>query len=347
MTNNPEPESTAAVIAQHGRNRAVTGSDLIQLAEFVERASRQWKEADLIPFHVLRALCRLTAREPRKSTEGFSALELQQEVATEKSRWAQSDDKSEIARAVRKAWKDLESKLPHKLEHLELEAARLGLCLKPVLVRREGGGTGNLTRYRLLAERVEEISARSPAAGGPAADIEYICEDIEPTGVFVSALARGYEPRGWRRWLYAAGGVAMLVFSAIVTLMGLVALYFESATGRSIAAALGAIATLWIIWRALSPLYRPLFVRIAAAPSWMQSIDDDRLLEFRKPPRHPRKALYAVRYQGTCPLCGGTVLVKQRRFFDSAELAGFCEEAPKAHVFSFDHVLRVGRRLQP
>jgi len=345
MTNNAEQPSLLQPEPEQVQNPVSTGLDVVQLAEIVESATRDWKESDQVPVLLLRALCRLTERDPALAEKGFSAVDLQQEVEKERPRWARSEDKSDIASAVRKTWPKLQTIFQHKAEHLRELASRSGLSALPALDRREGGGTGNLTRYRLIETALSDPSP-GPAEGRLATgDVAYICENVEPAGILLRAFAIGFEPHGWRRWLYLAGGAALLFLSFVVGLIALLALLAGSSTGKSAATIISTVGILWALWWVLAPLYRPLFVRVAAAPGWMQSIDDDCLLEFRKPPRHPRKALYAVRYRGTCPLCGGVVLVKQRGLLDPGTLAGFCEEAPKSHVFSFDHVLRVGSRL--
>jgi hypothetical protein len=81
------------------------------------------------------------------------------------------------------------------------------------------------------------------------------------------------------------------------------------------------------------------------APWWMQSVDDDRLIEWRSPPRFSDKSIKAVRYTAPCPLCEGKVVARSGGPRYLWGLVGRCDEAPSAHVFTFDHVLREGRRI--
>ncbi len=347
MTNKPEPESAGARVTEQVCNPVATGLELAQLAEFTQNVTERMDGRGTVPVLLLRALCRLTQRHPDAAVSGFSPLELQQEVERERPRWARSDDKTQIARQVRIAWNKLEPLFERKRELFSQTAEQCGLSVVPKLDRQEGGGSGYMTKYRLVPAAPEQLPVVPDQEGGGSERIEYYCEDIEGAGRLVRAFVGGFEPRGWRRWLYLSGWFVLLIGIYIIVMMAMLSLYSERMIGRVVVVLACTGLTALFIWRGLVPLYRPLFVRIAAAPSWMQSDDSDRLLELRCRPRYERKALYAVRYRGTCPLCGGTVRVKQRGWFDSVELVGYCEEAPMAHRFSFDHVLRIGERLKP
>jgi hypothetical protein len=74
------------------------------------------------------------------------------------------------------------------------------------------------------------------------------------------------------------------------------------------------------------------------APWWMQSVDEDHLLEGRSPPRNSDKSIKAVRYVAKCPLCGGKVLATKGRLEFFGRIVGRCEEAPVEHAFSFDRI---------
>ena len=72
--------------------------------------------------------------------------------------------------------------------------------------------------------------------------------------------------------------------------------------------------------------------RIALAPWWMQSVDDDRLVEWRCPPRHTDKSIKAVRYTAKCPCVAARSLRVQEASCLPGTLVGRCEEAPAARL---------------
>ena len=57
------------------------------------------------------------------------------------------------------------------------------------------------------------------------------------------------------------------------------------------------------------------------------------------------RRLQLVRYSAVCPVCAGTVELRYAHGANRRRPVGCCSEVPHEHVFSFDRVLRSGRRL--
>lgn len=53
-----------------------------------------------------------------------------------------------------------------------------------------------------------------------------------------------------------------------------------------------------------------------------------------------------VRYGGVCPVCAGQIELRYGTGSEARRLFGSCSEAPQEHLFSFDRVTRLGRRVR-
>ena len=110
--------------------------------------------------------------------------------------------------------------------------------------------------------------------------------------------------------------------------------------------------TLWIAYQLLGWQMRLVADRIALAPWFMQALSkpDDYLLELCRNEEAERNTMYLVRYVADCPICGtkgrDMIHVESGRLEFFGRLVGRCSRAPNAHVFSFDHVTRLGRFLR-
>jgi hypothetical protein len=105
------------------------------------------------------------------------------------------------------------------------------------------------------------------------------------------------------------------------------------------------------VGRRTLPLHRyidELFVfRIAMAPDLLTPLSQTNVtLEVR-----PAAAgdtigeLAFVRYSAACPLCNAAIDVEHGRKAFPDRLVGRCRASGREHVFSFDHVRKIGRRL--
>jgi hypothetical protein len=224
----------------------------------------------------------------------------------------------------------------------------------PRLTKTEGGGTGKLTLHRIewlepegSLVQTEPTSAVQPTINKSVA-VRYVCEDIEEVNPFARIFSRGYLLKGWRRQIYIVALAAPLLFLWLLLVQVSLGLTMSLAIGgKSILTSLLSSAVIfWAVMVTVGPMYRLGVDRIVIAPWWMQSTEEDRLLERRAPPRYPDKSVKAVRYVAICPLCGGAVSATKGRLEFFGRIVGRCEEAPVEHVFSFDHITRNGLLLR-
>lgn len=102
---------------------------------------------------------------------------------------------------------------------------------------------------------------------------------------------------------------------------------------------LGGMIT-WLVW----PLYRLIDQKIVMAPAILQMTSRFyHVLVIRR--EEERKVVRMLRFTATCPLCGGEVEVQEGRRNFRGRYFGECGRNPLEHVFTFDHVLRIGMRV--
>ena len=357
-----------AALPEHPDNGVERGfvdtQAIVFAAKRLDELASRWPESRYLNVAVLRALLSLVQRDPERAQVGFDAWEVAAAVRDEYVRgWAANDLREEVAAKVREHWQKLIGQTwPKKEEGVRQHLQGAGIEFMPVLSRDEGGGQGNPTRYCFALEpfeaedrRVDEerpfepvdgkVSDVSVCVSSARQRISYICEDVEDASWLARTFAQGFQLAGWRRHVFRG----VLLFGILI--VGLTALLvpltvFVTRSVSGIAnAAFAAVVFGYVFWAALGTLLMLHRWRIALAPWWMQSVDDDRLVEWRCPPRHTDKSIKAVRYTAKCPLCGGKVVARSGSFMLAWKLVGRCEEAPAAHVFSFDHVRRDGHRI--
>lgn len=342
-----------------GLNGVQSGLLIKEIAGLVANAAGGWKEKDRLDVVLLRALCELCQRKPEQAEEGFLPEDIAEEVNVILRReWANGND--DIPDKIRRNWYKLEETWKAKQEGLSQLAIEQGLLAKPEIRRKStDGGAGHRTRYFIAADPIDStgmdskgieltgltVGSRIELRPG---EIHYICEDINDAGWIARIFARGYLMAGWRRWVFAAGFISIILIALALFLLTILLVMTKPSLKDLFYYLFGASGIGWILWSYFAPLIQVLDWRIVVAPEWMQTdfTQTDRLLELRSPPRFPEKMLKAVRYTAKCPICEGKVVACSggKEFFN--RIIGRCEEAPKEHVFAFDHVMRSGKLLR-
>lgn len=296
-----------------------------------------------------RAICRLSARDPDAALIGFTPWDITEEIGKLRGvAWSSPDDKNQMSKDVRAQWKKLEELWDIKNEGVRQRFADIGQARMPTPARAEGGGTGNPTRYRFDWTAEERSNAPEPSTSLPPGAIRYIREDTLDAGILARPFVGGWEISGYRRLIV----ILSILIPGILVELFIVDYIFATRRpgGISVAHILenlfatGAIvASFWFFFGSLVVSGTR---RIVRAPDWMSFKYDDLLLERQNPPLHPVKAIMAVRYTATCAHCGGRVEIKSGGLAFWGRLVGRCANAPAEHVYSFDHILRIGHDLR-
>ncbi len=334
---------------KQGPNGDKTGLTPRQPADLLEDFASAWREGDRLDVQLLRALCRLSAEFPDQAPTGFTSQEIVEAVIKIRGgrKWSEPTDMAQTSADVRRQWNRLSGTWATKQEGIVQRLRDEGVCMVPRLAKTEGGGAGRPSRYRIEWEEVANGSFPVAEGVSPAKDmLRYVCEDIEEPGLVARLFANGYKVAGWRRLLLLSSvGIPVLLTFLVFALFVLATTAKVSvAVLFKLALALG--MTYAAVWSSVGPLLRLPTNRIVIAPWWMQSVSDDRLLEYRYPPRHPERQIKAVRYTARCPRCGGTMSAQSGGLEFWGRIIGRCEHAPNEHVYSFDHVTRRGNALR-
>lgn len=116
----------------------------------------------------------------------------------------------------------------------------------------------------------------------------------------------------------------------------------------------GIISTLFYLtfYEFLWPFYDAMFKRVGMAPRWILNMNIyEAQLRAKKSDekwdngKHKR-ILEVVIFEAECSVCGSVVSVTRGKGLYKGRLIGVCDESPREHVFSFDHVTKMGVQLR-
>ncbi len=217
-----------------------------------------------------------------------------------------------------------------------------------------GGGKGNRNEYYLepVALSEEESMAFSAAqAAYPLPDngLRYH-EQKQRRGPLIARLLDGVDVKGWRLWLFLSLVIVPLLIFSGVMLSPTLAMFLPT-----LAAPLGGFmvwgaAFLGVFFALFGFIFRLVDKRIAMLPDWVSLSADYWLLEYRPTKddagEYSHRKIALVHYIADCPVCSGVVTVGKGGWHFPGRLVGRCNENPVEHIFSFDHVTRVGKPLR-
>lgn len=350
MTANVSHFSTANSFEQDAI-RDETGFNTNHAIDLIEKNISSWKENDRLDCLLIRAILKLSKENTEGSKSGFSSWDLVDEVTKIRGKqWSTSGDKDRMSDDVRKQWPKMIALWQSKLEGISQSLSDNGFEFFPQISRVEGGGTGRPTKYKLdlkpLTTQSNQSTQTYQSKIPSEFHIRYICEDVKNPGLIIKLYTNGIISTGWKRPLF----VMFLLIPCIFLFIALVILFlnlafFDSIDSNKLGRMLTNVIVFGVMVLGISPLFFFSSKRIFIAPWWMQT-DDDRLIEYRSPPRFESKSLNAVTYSADCPICGGKIKAKSGGIEFWGRIVGRCDESPREHVFSFDHVTRQGRYLR-
>lgn len=351
MNNNNAAHFSAAVSSEQESNGVQSGFAGAQPLVLLNDAISQWRERERLDVLFLRAICSLSIEQPEQAKTGFTAWDIVDAITKLRGRaWSKGNGKDQMADDVRRQWKKLENLWASKREGVLEGLLGYGIQEVPFIERAEGGGTGNPTRYKITW--VKNASAVAQEGNGSRnllqkADIRYICEDIEDAGPIARFFTKGYELVGWKKHVYRLALLFPILICYLLFVQVIFGFTVKTAFGFEVVSSLASFVVVFgVIWYTLAPFYDVPIKKIAVAPWWMQSIDDDRLIELRGMREDPARSIKAVRYSAGCPVCGGKVYAKGGGWDFRGRVVGKCERNPVEHVFSFDHITRIGKYLR-
>jgi len=319
--------------------------------DFLINISSTWKEHSRLDVQLLLALCQLSIEKPKQIKDGYISVEIVQAISKIRGAWSDPSSPEKMSDDVRKLWNRLiktwETKKVGIYQHLNDS----GINLIPELDKTEGGGSGNPSYYRIVwnisnNELPVELDIAPINKSNP--NIKYVCEDISDAGILARVFKNGYHLTTLKKILMAIVIAVPLVIawlSLVFFLFGTV-MWDSLGTEYIVKSSITLIIVCIASWISVGRLLLVPTNKIVLAPWWMQSTDDDRLLEHRHPPRFKEKSVKAVHYTASCPKCGGKVSATSGGLSFWGRIIGRCENSPNEHIYSFDHITRIGKELR-
>lgn len=330
--------------SQTGLGRSVDGLSppLAQAAEvvcaFLAETRQEGRNKSYELLVVLASRTRDRILEGRDAS--FTALNLKEDVAPSAAK--------EPSGWMSPLWAKLIAAEPEWQEGMADVARRRGLAYLPRLVKEPGSPA----HYRLEAAPLAESAHPDTPAPVPPGGVHYTPQAVAaPAAWLSSALKSGVVK--WTvglRWVFAAGMVVLTLLA--VAGIGLTFTAGIRATRPPSLADLISLLALGGFVAVLLPIYRffdDLFdLRIVMAPEALTPISQANVtLELRRPSGHDDVGELAfVRYTALCAKCDATVAVFPGRRDFPGRLVGRCRRSGREHVYSFDHVLRIGLPLR-
>lgn len=334
-----------------------------RMATIVERVAGDWEERSHA-VKVLRALCDLAAQAPERLDPsrdpdewGFLAMEIGEALRRFRipgaEGWATDPEKAKSR--MTEHWPKLQELWKRQRPTIadRLDAEGIALRLRPDL--RPGGGAGKSNRYGLRFDAHEnQVGEEQPRDLDllKVPQVRYRRQDISGNRLVRWMSDRGLYLGGWSGRIFLGVFAVLLVCAALWAWLLLIAMGAAPTALAFLQISLIGGLTLWIGYQFLGWQMRLAANRIAPAPWFFQALSkhDDYLLELRRNEKAERNTMYLVRYVADCPICGAKgrdmIHVESGRLEFFGRLVGRCNRAPNAHVFSFDHVARLGRFLR-
>jgi hypothetical protein len=322
--------------------------------ELIEKNIASWHEQERLDCLFLKALLRLANNHSDQVDKGFTAWVLVETISSIKNRpWSTLGNIERMSDDVRRTWKSFEKLWQSKSEGIIQSLQDAGLTHYPKFKRVEGGGTGNLTKFYIEWCKLADLAALNPQVKidirphDGTTHIKYICEDIQDASLLAKVFAKGLLLNGWRRIFYIAALLIPLLIMLFISLIFVINVAFFNSPGKNhLGGFFSSLIIFFSIYISIYPMINLRTKGILLAPWWMQSVEEERLLEFRRPPRFEGRSIKAVSYTSTCTFCQSKVTAKSGGIEFFGRIIGRCEESPVEHVFSFDHVTRQGKWLR-
>ncbi len=298
------------------------------------------------PFEVLRAITDMTLERLRQGKDPkVTAFNLHVQIV---GKTAEEHKSSAWLSAI---WKTLEEKMSEREQGLQQYAVQKGLNFYPWPEKdKSQGGAGNTSYYFLRAKPINQLLVQNtPVEPLELNQIRYIRElTPKPAWWAKKLLAGGYALQGWRRWLLISYAVAIALAVALFILAAWLAIgYSKNITFVTLfQIILSVVLVLWVGKSMLRPYVRVFDWRITMAPDGLLAFQETKVqIELVSDGTEGTKVIRLVRYAGSCPICGGRVLLSDGKREYPNRLIGRCNESPAEHVYSFDRMTLLGTLL--
>lgn len=348
---------TAAKWSESGTDMEATDSELFfKAALVIEQAAQGLVDSrgrdDWMT--LLQALAQLSAAQAQHGDPAplFAPEPLRAKCAEldprEKSYWLTEEDSGR--KKFSKAWDYLKEVAPRLEANFLQRSQKSGVAARLELfdIQKDLDKRAKLYGFRAvpielpedIALQQREVAIAEARQNPTNADIEYL-EEMEVYPIPGVRRPLRINVQGWRSLFMTLP----LIVALIAVLLGgwlLLQVWVSQQPVRVIfqwtvlIGFFGGMIT-WLVW----PLYRLIDQKIVMAPAILQMTSRFyHVLVIRR--EGERKIVRMLRFTATCPLCGGEVEVQEGRRALRGRYVGECGRNPVEHVFTFDHVLKIG-----
>jgi len=175
--------------------------------------------------------------------------------------------------------------------------------------------------------------------------IEYIVPQLPKAPTWAKPLLN-FKISGWKFYTYISLPILALFLGYILFLWN----YFSMST-VSLFYTIIISAVFGFSYCLLKPFYEAIQKRIGIAPIWLTKLKviSAQLRYVRTESKRSNgkfiRALQLVVYQAECPICNSEVFIEKGKNAHKGRLIGVCDESPREHIFSFDHVMKKGKLI--
>ncbi len=320
---------------------------------YQDMCSRNDPSRDQLPMSFFRALAALTLDRAKSGISPhdvrFTASDLAEKIL--ELGYLQKRPKDMGSDWVRGNWDKLKEMMEARKVRLKELNRSENKSFYPWLGKETSkGGKGNQSYYYLVAkqflenETIEIIEYPIPENG-----IRYIQESL----VNIPRWARwvnGFTLQSWRRYAYIIPWIlTMLATLGYLCLILLLGIYTEISTVKWLTCLIVTFVMFWMITS--SPLYAVSEKKVVMAPDWMTPLRETSvILELKKIGINSEsgdviRELRLMVYSAKCPVCENRIEIQSGGLQFPFRLIGRCNESPREHVYSFDHITRTGKPL--
>lgn len=216
------------------------------------------------------------------------------------------------------------------------------------------GGSGNLTKYRLIGIPFsnEKISAPNQFREKIEHDIEYHpVKDIKPSLIAKLLFNKKLELIGIRKWVMIFYPLLQMLFYILLILVFLYTIgKSEPITSNSLVTIFFIIVAAWFLKRTAERYERFLDDRIIMASESFMAFGESYVVQELVSVNDENdnflyKKVQLTKYSGICPICTAQVFLEKGEPDFPRRIVGRCKESPREHVYSFDRVTRLGKKL--
>lgn len=198
-----------------------------------------------------------------------------------------------------------------------------------------GGGSGNNAIYMVKVKAIDKGDSAILQKANEGGDISYSLTEILKLPFWARPFSR-IQLKGWIKAVYILlpliAGFAFIPLSIYLIKTGDIV---------SVTAISAVMVCAYFLFK---PFYSVLDTGVVRAPEWMLPMTELSGL-LVKNSTEEGKVLILTQYKGVCPLCSGSVDIVVGKGQHKNRLIGQCEMSGQEHIYSFDHITKVGFHL--